>query len=255
MTTDKTWAETSTEEVVTEGSTEIVTEKEKPVEDLEDILTEEETGDETEDTEEEKEKKKNPNLVGLDVKEGKYRVQGIISARPIYLRKGKGKGPGTSLTKSSGYAIEEIETGRVKYVTKLEGVTIAARHGLRNGYIIQRKKNKKDSAGEIIKTEITTYLQPYPAVAESYTQDGRLIGIFEYDEDNRIKYPLNLLIEEEKCTRDMWMLIQKEYQKIKKRSGKKQKNTRGMGDELRKRTLEIEAEISKLDIPDPFDTD
>lgn len=207
--------------------------------------------EEVEVSEENKALTKHPNLPGLDIKGGEYRVKGAISANPIFRR----KGPNTNISQSCGYAIEEIATGKVMYVTKREGVTLAARHGMANGYIIKRKRETKDSLGQVIKTDETVYLQPYPAREESFTQDGRLISVFELDEDNKIKYPLNMLIEEDQCTKDFWLLIQEIYKKRKNRRRRSRKIEKGQAESRRRRVMEIEAEISKVDIKNPFDTD
>lgn len=193
--------------------------------------------------------RKEQSLPGLDVEGGRFRVAGTISASPIFRR----KGPNTNIAKSSGYAVEEIETGKVKYMTKMEGVALAARYGMQNAYIIRHARKKKDSEGEVIKTNESIYLQPYPAREESFTQDGRLISVFELDEDNKIKYPLNLMITEEQCTKDFWLLIQKLYEQRKSRRQRSKKRERNLAEKRRKRILEIEAEISKIDIEYPFE--
>lgn len=192
---------------------------------------------------------KHPNLPGLDIREGEYRVRGTISASPIFRR----KGPNTNIAKSCGYSIEEIATGKVLYMTKREGVTLAARHGMRNGYIIQNTKETTDSNGEVIKKDETVYLQPYPAREESFTQDGRLISVFRLDENNKIDYPLELMIEEEMCTKDFWLLVQQLYENKKNRRRRTRSRERGLDEERKKRILEIEAEITKVDIKNPFE--
>lgn len=217
----------------------------------EDELDESQEEEEIEVSDENKALTKHPNLPGLDIKEGQYRVKGAISANPIFRR----KGPNTNISQSCGYAIEEVATGKVMYTTKREGVTLAARHGMQNGYIIKRKKERTDSLGKVIKTDETVYLQPYPARAESFTQDGRLISVFELDEDNKIKYPLNLMLKEEQCTKDFWLLVQEKYSKRKNRRRRSRKIEKGLAETRRKRVMAIEAEISKVDIKNPFDTD
>lgn len=190
------------------------------------------------------------DLPGLDIKNGKYRVRGTISASPVFRR----KGPNTNIAKSCGYAIEDVETGNVLYVTKREGVTLAARYGMQNGYIIKHTREKKDSiTGDVIKRNETIYLQPYPAREESFTQDGRLISVFKLDENNKIKYPLELMIKEEQCSKDFWLLVQQIYEKKKNRTRRNKKRERGLVEKRRKRILEIEAEISKVNIKNPFE--
>lgn len=218
---------------------------------------EQELDDALEDDEEEKQEKSKKrdeelDLPGLDYENGKFRIAGTLSASPIFRR----KGPNTNIAKSCGYAVEELATGRIMYMTKMEGVALAARHKMVNAYIIKHVRNKKDKNGETIKTSETIYLQPYPAREESFTQDGRLISVFKLDQNNKLEHPLELMIEEDMCTKDFWLLIQKTYKQKKNRNqrrSKSKKRERNIAEKRRKRILEIEAEISKVSIDNPFE--
>src|SRR5699024_4288716 len=151
-----------------------------------------------------------------DVKEGQYRVLGVVSDSPIYSRNGKGN----NITQSCGYHVEEIATGRRIIMTKKEGVHLTAKNGMRNAYITSRKRVATDENGEVIKEWLVMYLQPYPARAESFTQDNRLVSVYRLDEDGKISTPIELLIKEEECTPEFWLMIQERYKKKLKKSKK-----------------------------------
>lgn len=191
-----------------------------------------------------------PGKPGLDVENGKYRVAGTVSASSIFTR----KGPQTNIAYSTGYCIEEIATGKKKLVTKEEGVHIAAQEGLRNGYIIYKSKDKKDEQNRVIKKDTTIYLQPYPAKTESFTQDDRLISVFKLDEEGRVQQPVELLIKKEDCTPSFWIHVNQLYETKKKRSLAK-KRERGIEEKHRKLVMELEAEIGKKVIKNPFQED
>lgn len=185
---------------------------------------------------------------GLDIEEGRYRVAGTVTASSIFTR----KGPKTNIALSCGYCIEEIDTGKRLLMTKEEGVQIASQYGLRNGYIVYRKQVKKDKEGRPIKEEKTIYLQPYPAKKESFTQDDRLITMFSMDEDGRIKHPVELQIKQEDCTPAFWIYVKQIYEK-KRKTSKNKKRERGVEEKQRQKILELEAEIGKHIISNPFD--
>lgn len=186
---------------------------------------------------------------GLDIKQGKYKILGTVSAGNIYIR----KGPGTNIApESCGYHVEEIETGKRMYMTKHEGVMLAYEYGMVNAYIIYSTKKRKDSEGNVIKIDKSIYLQPFPAKKQSFTTDDRLVSVFELDENGKVKEPVNLLIDLEMCTVDLNILLQKLHERRSKNTGKRQ---RGVGDKRKRRVLELEAEISKSIIVNPFKKD
>lgn len=192
---------------------------------------------------------KYPGKPGLDIKEGKYRVAGTISASPLFQR----KGAGTNIAYSCGYAIEELSTGKVMYVTKEQGVHIASQHGMQNAYIQYKVGQKKDKEGKVIKEKTSIYLQPFPPQKESFTQDDRLVSVFKLDDEGKIEQPYELAItDESKCTPEFWIFIQ-ELNKQKQKRNKKRKRNRGSEDKHRQRILGIEAELSKTEIRNPFE--
>src|SRR5690625_3808926 len=191
---------------------------------------------------------KYPGKPGMDIENGRYRVAGTVSASSILTR----KGPKTNITLSTGYCIEEIDTGKKLLVTKEEGVQIASQYGLRNGYIVYRRREMKDKQGNAIKEDKSIYLQPFPAKKESFTQDDRLINVFHMDGDGRIKHPVELAIKKEDCTPSFWIHVTQLYEK-KQRSNLNKKRERGVEEKQRQRMIELEAEIGRKVIKNPFD--
>jgi len=185
---------------------------------------------------------------GLDVENGKYRVLGTITAGSISTR----KGPGTNIAESCGYHVEEIASGRRLMMTKKEGVNIAAIYGMKNAYINYRPHTKKDKDGNVIKSWASIYLQPHPARKESFTQDDRLVSVYKLDENSKIEYPVQLMIKEEQCTTDFWIIVKEMYEKKKKQS-RKANRQRAEEEKRRQRILKLDAEISSMDIQNPFD--
>lgn len=185
---------------------------------------------------------------GLDMEEGKYRVLGAVSPNPIATR----KGPETNIAKACGYHIEEIATGRKLKMTKKEGVNLAAMFGMRNAYIIYRQRPQKDKEGNVIKNNVSIYLQPFPAQQESFTKDDRLVSVYRLDENGKIEHPLELMIKEEDCTKDFWVYIKEMYEKKKKKQGRENRKQEAEA-KRRQRILKLEAEIGNADIKNPFD--
>ncbi|PER55665.1 hypothetical protein CN495_07890 [Bacillus thuringiensis] len=209
--------------------------------------------------------------LGLDPDEGLYYVVGTVTLSQIFIR----QGAETNIAPSVGYRIAEVKKdadgnfmyteepikelddegnevdgvkkipilGRSILVTKEEGVHLAARYGVRNAYIVQRDRKKKDKeTGEVIAIERVTYLMPHPAREEAFTQDDRLVNVYKYNENGRFVKPLEVIVKEESCTRALWRLIEDDYARRrkntkKKKGGKSQQQDHSRNINMLKQTL------------------
>lgn len=186
---------------------------------------------------------------GYDPENGKYRILGAVSPNPVSVR----KNAGTNIAKACGYHIEEIETGRTFKTTIKEGYKIASEFGMRNAYITHRDRKKKDKEGNVIKNWASIYLQPFPAIQESFTQDARLVNVYALDENGKIEYPLELKLTEEECTVDFWMLIKELYEKKKGKRGGGLNKKKITEEKHKEQVMKLKAEISGMDVRNPFD--
>lgn len=151
---------------------------------------------------------------GLDVENGTYKVTGLVIAKKVFKRSPNKKGVRTNIAPHPiGYRIENVKTGESALVEKSEGVKLVGLYGAVNAYVMKKDKSEYDrETGELLKVNLNTYLQPFPAISEAFTKDERLINVFEYDENGDIKTdPLTLTITEEECTENLWNIIQREY--------------------------------------------
>lgn len=158
---------------------------------------------------------------GLDVENGTYKVTGLVIAKKVFKRSPNKKGVRTNIAPHPiGYRIENVKTGESALVEKSEGVKLVGLYGAVNAYVMKKDKSEYDrETGELLKVNLNTYLQPFPAISEAFTKDERLINVFEYDENGDIKTdPLTLTVTEEECTENLWNIIQREY---KNKSSKK----------------------------------
>ncbi|WP_141552971.1 hypothetical protein [Bacillus thuringiensis] len=214
--------------------------------------------------------------LGLDPMEGLYYIEGTVTLSQIFIR----QGAGTNIAPACGYRIAEVqrnEKGNVIYdqdvpeevtedggiivplkpklgrsflVTKEEGIHLSARYGVRNAYIVTRDREKKDKeTGEVIAVVNTTYLMPYPARTEAFTQDDRLVNVYKYNENGSYAKPLELNVIEDDCTRPLWRLIADDYERRKKNSkktkgGKSQQQDHSRNVNMLKQTLQKSAFIS-----------
>lgn len=163
--------------------------------------------------------------IGLDVDNGKYRVTGIVTSKKIFKRRANKKGIRTNIAPHPiGYRLEDIETGNVKLVEKSEGVIAVGKYGAVNSYVMIKDNSIKDEDGEVIQEKINSYLQPYPAHKEAFTQDDRIVNIFKYDENGNIDLdPLELMVTEEQCTDRLWNIILSEKERYEERRSKRAK--------------------------------
>lgn len=152
---------------------------------------------------------------GLDLAEGKYKIIGILTAKHIYKRHGKDetKQIKGNIAPSIGYKVLDIATGKTRLITKKQGIELCRLYGMTNAYIIGKNFEKKNNAGNILQRKPIVYLQPYPANTESFTQDDRIIPIFELDSDGKFKNPITLQVTEEESSKEMWEIIQFELNK------------------------------------------
>lgn|SRR5699024_9797652 len=151
---------------------------------------------------------------GLDVENGTYKVTGLVIAKKVFKRSPNKKGVRTNIAPHPiGYRIENVKTGESALVEKSEGVKLVGLYGAVNAYVMKKDKSEYDrETGELLKVNLNTYLQPFPAISEAFTKDERLINVFEYDENGDIKTdPLTLTVTEEECTENLWNIIQREY--------------------------------------------
>lgn len=184
--------------------------------------------------------------LGYDPENGEYEVLGTVSARQIYTRKGSG----TNIAPAIGYHVLEVATGRKLMVSRDEGVYIALQSGMRNSYVRSQNTVITDrETNEKVKKVITIFLHPYPH-KESFTQDGRVVPVFRFDEKGRQIKPLEFLITEDQCTPKLWEEIMEYYEK----SNKKHKKPSDYEQEKQLKMLnEIQkAFLSKGDQVNPF---
>lgn len=178
---------------------------------------------------------------GFDPEEGLYYVAGSVTLSQIFTR-----AAGTTIAPAIGYKLTEYKRnkdgsimldenqqpvlGNSIYLSKEEGVELVARYGVRNAYIVTRQRSKKDKqTGEVLIKETITYLQPFPARTEAFTQDDRLVNVYKYDESGRYAKPFELMLKEEECTAALWRIIQEDFAKkvknSKRKSGGRNKQT------------------------------
>lgn len=190
---------------------------------------------------------KYPGKPGLDDSGGKYKVLGAVTLQQVFRR----KKAGTNIAPAVGYRILEIETGREMMVEKKQGVQICAQYGMQNAYIIYRTKEKKGADGEVLKTTPSVYLQPYPSRQEAFSQDDRLVTVFKMNAEGSLIRPLELMVEEEECTQELWRIIMKEYDRGNKKA---KRNRRGSEDEHRKMMEKLKSALKRQDhVKNPFD--
>lgn len=143
--------------------------------------------------------------------ESNLSIVGIITASHVNIRKTK-RGL-SNITKSIGYQIKDDLTGEVYNLEKSQGIHVGLVKGYNNGYIrIQKRKEKS-----------TTYLHPLTRQI-SFTQDDRLQTAFKLDKDGQVKIPVELLIDKERCTRELWQLIEIHKDKYKETSISRKKS-------------------------------
>lgn len=190
---------------------------------------------------------KYPGKPGLDDKNGLYRILGSVTTNQVFRR----KNAGTNIAPAVGYHVEEIATGRRMLVEKSQGVQLCAQFGMVNAYVVYRTKTKKSKDGEVLKTIPSVYLQPYPARSEAFTQDDKLVTVFKMNAEGGQIKPLELVVEEEQCTPELWRIIMKEYEKGNR---KPKRSRRGSEDEHRKMIANLKTALRKSDhIKNPFD--
>lgn len=152
---------------------------------------------------------------GLDLEKGKYRVDGGLIIDKVQYRATTGR----NIVKTVGLVltrINHLEDGSIEdldtlYVTKEEALDLISQHGSVNSYI-KTTVNKKREASH--------YLQPYPAISESFTQDDRLVHVYEVDEEGSKVRPHKLMIDEQSCSFMMWELLHHDFKVRKQRDAK-----------------------------------
>lgn len=151
---------------------------------------------------------------GLDIEEGRFRVKGTLTLGKVFKR----RNVGTNLALSAGYLIEDCETGDTFFVEKQQGVRLCAAFGMRNAFISYRKRDTKDEEGNVMQSQQTIYLQPFPQQTESFTQDDRVHTAFKLDAEGNLIRPFELNVGDDECTVELWRIIQKDYEKGSKLS-------------------------------------
>ena len=157
---------------------------------------------------------------GLDQDSGRFRVAGTLTLGKVFKR----KNIGTNLALSSGYLIEDCESGDKLFVEKQQGVKLCATYGMKNAFIYFRSKKRTDDAGELMQSNQSTYLQPFPQSTESFTQDDRIVTAFELDEEGYLIRPFQLNVTKEQCTEELWRIVEVAYAKgsqVSKRARRK----------------------------------
>lgn len=155
---------------------------------------------------------------GLDIENGKYKILGAVTDKNIYKRPKKTDKPiettkvKGNIVPSIGYKVLEVATGKTKLITKKQGIELCRLYGMTNAYITCKNFEKKDENGQVIKSNPLVYLQPYPAQTEAFTQDNRIVSIFELDANCKYVVPIKLQVTEEEATPEMWEIIQISYQ-------------------------------------------
>lgn len=187
-----------------------------------------------------------PKKPGLDDKNGKYRILGAITHSRVFRR----KDAGTNIAPAIGYKVVEEETGREILVTKQQAVFLCAKYGMKNAYIAQRVSKETSKTGEVLQELRTTYLMPYPTRKEAFTQDDRLVTAFKLDSDCIPIKPLEIALNEEECTPELWRIILQEQ----KKGNKGKKKDRIGQKENKKKNIEgvLSALKSQGNVRNPF---
>lgn len=188
---------------------------------------------------------------GLDTDKGLYRVKGGLVIDKVQYRAGTGR----NIVKTVGLYVAKLaydtdDQGNTVineidhlYVTKDEVLDLAGEFGLVNGYI---KTTIRKKTGER-----THHVQPYPSIKESYTQDDRIVQVYEIDDQGYKVRPFNLLINEEQCSYMMWQELQADYESRRSRDNKRFK---GESRDAIKRINQLKGDIKvrRLGVINPF---
>lgn len=169
-----------------------------------------------------------PKKPGLDDINGKYVVDGGVALGKVSTRNNKQ----TKIGEIVGYKVSRLKVdpeGNVIYngdepivvetklVTKTEGLHLVQFMGARNAYIRTREKKKRAKDGTVLKTEMIAHLQPSPPKTQAFLQDGRLVLIYKVDSYGNRLTPVELTVEEDECSINLWKVIYADFQGKRKR--------------------------------------
>lgn len=168
---------------------------------------------------------------GLDFEQGVYRVDGGVIIDKVQYRAGTGRNivatVGLKLTRyeRDGENLTAVDT---LCVTKDEALDLILEYGAINAYVKITSQRK---------TRETKYVvQPFPARSEAFTQDERLVFVYQIDDEGSKVRPFQLLLTEDECSQMMWHTIQADYNA---RVDRDSKRFRGV-------TRENQAQVQKL---------
>lgn len=191
----------------------------------------------------------NTGKVGLDIENGRFRVEGAITMTNVYRK----KRAGTNVVPVVGYMLKDMVTGNLRGVTKEQGIKLCGDYGMRNAYITERtRKAKNNDSSEMNRTAI--YLQPYPSREQAFTLDDRLVPAFELDSNGAVIKPPNVLLTQEQCSEELWNLIMQktmQYRQERIRTRKTSQHEQGHKRNLAKIQRKLD-EIKPIDISKLF---
>lgn len=193
---------------------------------------------------------KDSKLPFYDSEEGKYSIDGGVIVDNVLFRTGTKR----NVVSTIGLKVTRYEEVEGEYipveslnVTKEEVMALAIEYGLRNAYIRTTvKKDKKTGEKRLVH-----YPYPYPTHTESFTQDDRLVFVYEVDEDGKKVRPLNVVLTEEECSMSLWAIIKADYDR--KEGVNKRKRGRKQEEELKKvKRIRNDLRVGRYNITNPY---
>lgn len=136
---------------------------------------------------------------------GEYSVIAGLTNQRLF----KGKHTNTAFAPSSGYylARHDIESGEIVsyiYTTNSEAVSFALFNGVRNAYIVSRKK--KNSDGDELGNPYLVAFKEQNKKAPSFFGENVHFA-FELDSDGKVKEPKKTKLKQEDCTEALWTIL------------------------------------------------
>lgn len=192
----------------------------------------------------------NTGKVGLDIENGRFRVEGAITMTNVYRK----KRVGTNVVPVVGYMLKDMVTGELRGVTKEQGIKLCGDYGMRNAYITERTRKAKNNGDNSEMNRTAIYLQPYPSREQAFTLDDRLVPAFELDSNGAVIKPPNVILKEEQCSAELWNLIMKktmQYRQERIRTRKTSQHEQGHKRNLAKIQRKLD-EIKPVDISQLF---
>lgn len=164
------------------------------------------------------------NKLGLSLEKGKYVLNGAVTTGKVFKRSEhsrSGEAVGYSISRidldESGNPLMkdgDLVLAETKYVTKDECLQLVQFKGATNAYI-------RLNGGKTQNTKV--YLRPFPAKTQAFFLDGRVVHAYKLDEYGERLFPLELAIDESKCTVKLYTIIKNDFN-LKKKKEKMTKN-------------------------------